>query len=124
MATLAIEGDTTAGQEMGGVVAETTTDFADLSLDFDMETPHYQVEIDVALVKLVVVVANTNAQNVTMTLVTNEGNVSLGTLTTSANTKERKEFPCNKPCRVFGVRLTATALTSRIEISSVEVEWE
>jgi len=123
-AVLAIEGDTSAGVEMGGIVAETTTDVSDLSLDFEMETPHHLATEDRVLVKLIVIVGNTNNQNVTVTLVTDEGNVSAGTWTTAAATKERDEFPVAKPCRVFGVRLTATALTSRIEVSSVEVEWE
>jgi hypothetical protein len=95
--TLAIEGDTTAGVEMGGVVAETTTDVSALSLDFELETPHQAVT---------------------------EGRALVGTWTTATATKERDEFPVAKPCQVFGVRLTKTALTSRIEVSSVEVEWE
>jgi hypothetical protein len=117
---VAIEG----GVEMGGVVAETTTDVSALSLDFELETPHQAVTEGRALVKLIGIVGNTDNQGVTVTLVTDAGNVSAGTWTTATATKERDEFPVAKPCQVFGVRLTKTALTSRIEVSSVEVEWE
>jgi hypothetical protein len=124
-AVFAIEGDNSTGVEMGGVVAETTTDVSDLSLDFEIETPHVMAPEDRALVKLIVIVGNTNAQNITVTLVTDAGNVAAGTWSTAAGTKERDEFPVAKPCRIFGVRLTsATPLTTRIEVSSVEVEWE
>jgi hypothetical protein len=121
---LAIEGDATSGVELGGVPAETTTDDSSLSLDFEIETPHHIAEEERVLVKLIVITGNTNNQSVTVTLVTNEGNVSAGTWTTALGTKERDEFPVAKPCRTFGVRLTATGLATRIEVSSVEVEWE
>ena len=117
---IAIEGDTTVGTELGCVPAEATTDIADLSLDFEAETPGL-VFPEPRLARLVVLELHTNSQNVTVTLVHDTTETVLST-TVSTAARARVELPIARVGSIFSVRVSATALTSRIEIGSIELD--
>jgi hypothetical protein len=120
-AVLAIEGNTTTGVEMGVVPAETTTDVAALSLDFEIETPAVYLN-EPKLARLLVVEANTNGQALTAAIVA-DGVVTTLTSTISTATKARVEIPIAITGTIFAVRLSRTVLTSRIEISAIELDF-
>ena len=117
---VAIEGDTTAGVEQGLVPAETTTDVAALSLDFEVETPSVYLS-EPKLARLLVVEANTGSQALTVAIIA-DGVTNTLTSTISTAAKARVEIPIAITGTVFAVRLSATGLTSRIEISAIELD--
>lgn len=122
MPVLAIEGDTTSGVEQGLVPAETTTDVADLGLDFTVETGAVHLG-EPKIIRLLAVTAQTENQALTAAIIT-DGTVN--TLTSTVNTavgvKARVEIPVALTGTVVGVRLSKTALTKRIEVSRIELD--
>lgn len=118
---IAIEGDGTAGVEQGLVPAEATTDISDLSLDFEVETPGVWLD-EPRIARLVVVEAQTEGQALTVTVVHDGTATALTTtVSTSAGTKARVEIPIALTGTIWSVRLAGTALTSRIEVSAIEL---
>lgn len=118
---IAIEGDATVGAELGAVPGETTTDIADLSLDFEVETPGVWLD-EPRILRLVVVEAQTEGQTVTATVVRDSTtSVLTTTISTAVGTKARVEIPVALTGTIWGLRLSATALTKRIEISAIEM---
>jgi phage tail sheath gpL-like len=118
-AVIAIEGDGTAGVEQGIVAAEATTDITDLSLDIEWETPAIYLS-EPKLANLVVIEAHTNSQTLTVAVVA-DGTANTLTTTVSTASKARVEIPIAITGTIFAVRLTATALTSRIEVAAIEL---
>ena len=117
---IAIEGDTTVGIEQGAVTGETTTDITELSLDFEVETPGMLVD-EPRILRLVVVEAQTEGQTVTATVVRDSTtSVLTTTISTAIGTKSRIEIPVALTGSIWGLRLSATGLTKRSEISAIE----
>lgn len=118
-AVIAIEGDSSAGVEQGILPAETTTDIADLSLDIEWETPAVYLS-EPKLVNLLVVETNTDGQTLTAAVIT-DGTVNTLTTTISTASKARVEIPIAVYGTVVSARLTGTGLTSRVEVSAIEL---
>jgi hypothetical protein len=117
---IAIEGNATDGVEQGAIVGETTTDIADLSLDFEVETAGVLVD-EPRILRLVVVEIQTEGQTVTATVVRDSTtSVLTTTLSTAVGTKARLEIPVALTGSIWGLRLAATGLTKRIEVSAIE----
>jgi hypothetical protein len=121
---IAIEGDAVDGSEQGIIPAEATADATDLSLDFTVETPAVFFSEPV-LARLVVVEAQTESQTVTVVVIHDNTETTLSTtISTSGGVKSRVEIPIALIGNIFSVRLTATGLTSRIEISAIELDFD
>jgi hypothetical protein len=120
-AVLAIEGDTTAGVEQGVVPGETTTDVAALGLAFEIETPSVYLN-EPKLARLLVVEANTGGQALTAAIIA-DGTTNTLTSTISTAAKARVEIPIAITGTIFAVRLSRATLTSRIEISAIELDF-
>lgn len=117
---IAIEGNSITGVELGAVVGETTTDITELSLNFEVETAGVLVG-EPHILRLVVVEAQTEGQTVTATIVRDSTtSVLVTTISTAVGTKARFEIPVALTGSIWGLRLAATALTKRIEISAIE----
>ena len=120
-AVIAIEGNGTDGVEQGIVAAETTTDVADLSLDIEWETPSLYLS-EPKLANLLVVEANTDGQALTAAIIADgTANTLSGTISTAA--KARVEIPIAFVGTIFAVRLSAIGLTSRVEVSAIELNF-
>jgi hypothetical protein len=72
-----------------------------------------------AVVQMIHIEMDANAQSITPTLLIDGTEVTLPTLVPS--TKEKIELPINRPAKLIGLRLTGT-LTDRVEIACVEAD--
>jgi len=93
---------------------------------FDVETRHVRLHPDQpVLVRWVYVDADTNEESLTVKLVLDDTEVSLGYLNT--DTRERTAYAVNRWGRVAGVRITSVGvngggITSRVTIYGVELD--
>jgi len=123
MTVIAIEGNSTTGVEQGILPGDSTTDVADLSLDFEIETPSVYLS-EPTLARLLVVEARTEGQALTAAIVADGVATTLtSTISTTVGTKARVEVPIAITGVIFAVRLSATALTKRIEVSAIELDF-
>lgn len=118
---IAIEGDGTAGVEQGILAGEATPESSELSLDFTAETGALYTS-EPKLANLVVIEANTGGQTLTVAVIT-DGTVNTLNTTVSTASKQRVEIPIALTGTIWSVRLTATALTTRIEVAAIELNF-
>lgn len=118
---VSIEGATT---EQGGLPGEATTDIAQLALDFEVETPAVYLD-EPRIARLLVVEAQTEGQTLTPTVVADNTATALTTtISTTAGQKKRVEIPIALIGSIFSVRLAASSLTKRIEVSRIELDFD
>jgi hypothetical protein len=115
--------DGTAAGEQSGVVGEATTDGAGLfSGGLDVQTPSVFVAGEnQGIIMLLFIEADTQGQSVTVAIETESTTIACGTI--SSSTKTRFEFNINRIANLAAVHFTTSSpLTSRIEISSIELQ--
>lgn len=113
----------TSSGEMGGVPGESTPDASGFCMHFDVETPSVFVGGGwVGIVQRVYIEARTEGQTLTVFLELDDSELTLGTFSTAVGTKAMTEFAVNRTGYIASVRVTGEDLTSRIEITSIEMD--
>lgn len=90
-------------------------------IDFEVETKHIRLHPEQPVqVRWVHIDADTQDQDLTVTLILDGTEVALGTLSSDGRT--RTTFPTNRWGRLAGVRLESTEIIDQVKIYGIEIE--
>ncbi len=124
---VSIEGSSTG--ETDTAVGSTTLDVTDpIETTFEIETGRatgqdiYKGAGVWGIVQRIYIEGQTEGQTLTVSLVLDNEVTSVGTVSTAVGVKKVMELGFQRAGWIYGVRLSATSLTKRIEISSIEMD--